>query len=255
MTINVAKVRIKAMLRYINIFVGLVVAIAIYFLFFAYSTQPKSAPKATDHLKKVIPASLDGWTSKDIPLGPNEEAVRAAEKILGSNEYFNKEYTSSDGTKSFVVYIAYWEAGKANGRVVTDHTPDKCWILNGWENDKSKARSDVVLKVDDMKLIPAFYRRMIYKNFSTPVERFVCFWHMMDGERYDYGDSATFFNAFSFEYLKNVLLSTFRGAPEQYFIRVDSSQDILTLKEDKEFQKIIKALGKLILEDKGEAKK
>jgi hypothetical protein len=55
--------------------------------------------------------------------------------------------------------------------------------------------------------------------------------------------------------LKNVLLSTFKGAPEQYFIRVDSSQDILSLKEDKEFQKIVKALGKLILEDKGDVKK
>lgn len=243
------------MLRFINIFVGLVVAVAIYFLFFAYSTTVKTQPKATDHLKQSIPATLDGWTSKDLPLGPTEEAVRSAEKILGSNEYLNREYTSVDGSKSFVVYIAYWEAGKANGRVVTDHTPDKCWVLNGWENDKSKARSDVVLEADNMKLIPAFYRRMTFKNFSTPVERFVCFWHMMDGVRYDYGESGTIFNAFSFEYLKNLLISTFKGAPEQYFIRVDSSQDILTLKEDKDFQKIVKSLGKLVLEQKEEVKK
>lgn len=243
------------MLKYINIFVGSVVAVAIYFLFFAYSSGTKIEAKSLGHLKEIIPANPVGWTSKDLPLGPTEEAIRSAEKILGSNEYMNREYKSSDGSKSFVVYIAYWQAGKANGRVVTDHTPDKCWVLNGWTNDKSKARSDVVLEADDTKLIPAFYRRMTYQNFSSPVERFVCFWHMMDGQRYDYGEGGTVFNAFSFDYLKNLLISTFKGAPEQYFIRVDSSTDIISLKDDEGFKEIIKSLGKLVLAEKGEAKK
>ena len=243
------------MLKYINIFVGSVVAIAIYFLFFAYSPTQKTEEKATDHLKKAIPANIAGWTSTDLPLGPNEEAIRAAEKILASNEYMNREYRSADGTKSFVVYIAYWQAGKANGRVVTDHTPDKCWILNGWKNDKSKARSDYVFQTDGVKLIPAFFRRMTYQNFASNVERFVCFWHMMDDERYDYGESGTVFNAFTFDYLKNLLISTFKGAPEQYFIRIDSSINMDVLKEDESFKEIVKALGKLILAEKEETTK
>ena len=78
---------------------------------------------------------------------------------------------------------------------------------------------------------------------------------MMDGERYDYGESATIFNAFSFEYIKNLLISTFKGAPEQYFIRIDSSTNMDVLKEDESFKEIIKALGKLILAEKEEATK
>ncbi len=238
------------MLKFINIIVALTVLIAVWFLFFEYSPDPLKEVKKVNELKQTIPISPAGWTSVELELGPTEEAKRSAEKILGANEYLNREYRSPDGRISFVAYSAYWEKGTANGRVVVDHTPDKCWVLNGWKNDKSKARSDLVFEFDGIKLIPAFYRRMTFDNLSGTVVRYVCFWHIMDGKRYDYGDSATFYNSFTFEYLYASMVSTFKGAPEQYFIRLDSAVDFSVLKNERAFQEVVKAFAKIALEQK-----
>ncbi len=255
LTSNCPNNRAFMMLKFINIAIVIVAVLAAYFLFFVSYSDDSAPSKPTGHIKAIVPASPDGWASKDLPLGPTEEAQRAAEKILASTEFLNREFTSPDGKFTFVAYIAYWKRGAANGKVVSDHTPDKCWVMNGWKNDKSKARSDVVFEFDGMKLIPAFYRRMTFNNLSNTTERFVCFWHMMDGTRYEFGDSATFYNAFSFDYLKGAFLSVFKGAPEMYFIRIDSPSDFPILQKEKAFQEVVKSLGKLILEQKNEVKK
>ncbi len=255
MTINRVDNRGLMMLKFINIVIGIIVVLAAYFLFFVDYSDETKPTKPAGHLKAIVPSSPDGWASTDLPLGPTEESQRAAEKILASTEYLNREYRSPDGKLSFGVYIAYWQRGAANGKVVSDHTPDKCWVMNGWKNDKSKARSDVVFEFDSVKLIPAFYRRMTFDNVSGVTERFVCFWHMMEDARYEYGDSATFYNSFSFQYLKDSFLAVFKGSPEMYFIRIDSAFDLPVLEKEKAFQEVMKSLAKLILEQKKEVKK
>ena len=61
------------MLKYINIFVGSVVAIAIYFLFFAYSPTQKTEEKASQNLLLPLWAVFLAIKSS---LGYNQEKTK-----------------------------------------------------------------------------------------------------------------------------------------------------------------------------------
>jgi hypothetical protein len=83
------------------------------------------------HLAAAVPASLPGWTAREVPLGANEFLSSEAEKVLNYDEVVNREF--SRGAETFSVYVAYWGAGKMPTRLVASHTPDRCWTENGWK--------------------------------------------------------------------------------------------------------------------------
>ena len=101
--------------------------------------------KPEKHLEIAMPMDFDGLKGRDIPLGNTEEVTRATEKILAVNEFLNREYTLPDGRK-FSVYISYWAPKKEPVRVASTHTPDRCWVRNGWKNDDSKKKQNEVLR-------------------------------------------------------------------------------------------------------------
>ena len=240
------------MLKFINIAVAFAVAVSVWFLFAGYSSDVDIKEKPKGHMAAVLPLNPAGWTGRDIPLGPTEEVKRSVEKNLDTSDYINREYTSPDGSKSFVLYISYWGSGKADPKAASAHTPDRCWVLNGWISDKSKASSDKVFDFDGEKLMPAYYREMTYPTSFNErgMRRNVCFWHTVDGKRFDYGFSNTIYASLSLNYLKHAFQSAFVGAPEQYFIRVDSQSNFDELSKEGGFREVIKALGKLVLDDK-----
>ena len=80
----------------------------------------------------------------------------------------------------------------------------------------------------------------------------MAFWHVYDGKRFDYGSSNTIYGSVSLSYIKYAFEAAFAGAPEQYFIRVDSACKFEDLAKQKGFREVIKSLGKLVLEEKTE---
>lgn len=242
------------MLKFINAAVGLVVLVAVWFLFGGYSPNGDIVEKEKGHMSKIIPASPDGWSSKELELGATEEVKRSVEKTLDTSEYINREYTSPDGSKSFVLYISYWGAGKADPKVASAHTPDRCWVLNGWSSDESKMRSDLLFDFDGIKLVPAYYREMKFENNTGKVRRNVCFWHTIDGKRFEYGSKNTLYASLSWNYVRHAFESAFLGAPEQYFIRLDTDMNFDELQKEKAFREVVKSLGVLVLEDKPQPK-
>lgn len=204
--------------------------------------------KPEKHLETALPMDFDGLKGKDIPLGANEEVTRATEKILAVNEFLNREYTLSDGGK-FTVYISYWAPKKEPVRVASTHTPDRCWVRSGWKNDDSKKKQSEVLTVGGKKLMPAYYREYTVENMGNTYRRYVWFWFITGGKRYDYNASDNYAPS-PIMYVKNMINDALRGSPEMYFIRVDSDIPLAELLNKKEFESALVKLGELILFEK-----
>lgn len=118
------------------------VAFSATFVFFVKSPHADSETATTElegRLKTAIPYEMDGWTSKDSGLGDTEEVQRAAEKVLNVTDYVNRTY-SKNGT-DFTVYIAYWKPDTMEIHRASSHSPDRCWVANGWKNIDSEKRN------------------------------------------------------------------------------------------------------------------
>lgn len=220
------------------------------FVFFVKSPHANSETATTElegRLKTAIPYEMDGWASKDSGLGDTEEVQRAAEKVLNVTDYVNRTY-SKNGT-DFTVYIAYWKPDTMEIHRASSHSPDRCWVANGWKNIDSKKKEFKSLDIGDEKLLGGSSRAYTLPTEMGIVKRYVWYWHIVDGFPYNYGKSDNFTPTFS-NWLKGVFSAAIKGMPEQYFVRVDSSVPLENLKSDPGFIKVMKALGKLTLEEK-----
>jgi len=190
------------------------------------------------HLAQAVPASATGWTGRELPLGANEFAAKAAEKTLNYDEMAYREYRR--GGTFFTAYVAYWGAGKMPTQLVASHTPDRCWTENGWRCLAMKFRQS--LSLDHRPLQPAEWRLFEPSNGGKQV--YVLYWHLVEGRIYDYGER---FNSIPdpIRWCKDAVQQALLGSREQYFIRVTSSEPPETLWSDPGFLEVMRGLEQL----------
>ncbi len=224
---------------------------AAYFVFtkFDGGTAPEGRP--TGHIAEIVPAKPGVWESEDMPLGSTEEVKRSAEKILATSEFLNRRYSDKSG-REFNVYIAYWEPGKVTPRHAVNHTPDSCWVRNGWKRIDNSSRSDCMPGKQRVPLFPAFYREYTYEvSAGKTVKRNVVFWCVIGDETFNFSEGGSaFFNPV--EWFKSILKYSVTGMKDIYFIRVDSSFNFDDFKSDEGFNEVMDSLGKLALSPKRE---
>lgn len=196
-------------------------------------------------LAAALPAQIEGWKSKERPLGDTPEVERAARKALRASDYFSREYFSEDGSRRFGVYVAFWEKGADGTANASSHTPDRCWVENGWKNrlDKSDSRR-LVGPADGVPIMPANYRFMTFD--SRGVSAHVLFWFVRGGKLFDYGAADTYLRN-PLDYLKNAFAASFTKVPELYFVRIESATPFEELQKDAGFMKMLGVLGKLAI--------
>lgn len=205
-------------------------------------------------LAKFVPMQSGKWTGKDIPLGQTEEVERASENILRVTEFLSRNYKSADG-REFTLYISYWAAGKETVVKASSHIPDNCWVLNGWKNINEKKRDGVAFKVDGKTLKDAYYREFDYiAADKSKTHRNVYYWYIVDGKPYRYGSGDTAIPGPK-QYIQNLVKQCLDGIPEQFFIRLDTSENIETLVSDADLKPILKGLGELVLFDNANPEK
>jgi len=190
------------------------------------------------HLAQAIPVSVPGWTERDLPLGANEFASKAAERILNYDEAVYREFRQ--GSVFFTAYAAYWGAGKMPTRFVADHTPDRCWTENGWRCLSMKFHQSFV--VDGQALQPAEWR--LFEPPDGGKATYVLYWHLVEGHIYDYGER---FNSVPdpFRWCKDAIEQALLGSREQYFIRIASSEPPERIWNDPGFLEIMRRMGRL----------
>lgn len=211
----------------------LVAAVAVQFPTFMRDV-PRPRPA---HLGNYVPQTLDGWRSRELPLGPNEFLEGQVEKILNFDEAVYREYTR--GSVTFAVYAAYWGPGRMPTRLVASHTPDRCWTENGWTCLEMRFKEPH--SVGNIELQPAEWR--LFRS-PTGENTNVLFWHLVDGRIYDFGSR---FTAIPDPVLwwKDAIRQAFRGSSEQYFVRVTSNVPFQEIWDDPGFQRVMRGLAGL----------
>lgn len=201
--------------------------------FFRETARPRPP-----HLAQVIPAAPAGWTSREVPLGPNEFMANEVEKVLNYDDVLNREY--SRGGESFGVYVAYWGPGKMPTRLVASHTPDRCWTENGWHCLDMKFKQPE--SFEGGALQPAEWR--LFEPPAGGQSVYVLYWHLVEGRIYDYGNR---FNSIPDARLwwEDAVQQALHGSREQYFIRLTSSIPLEALWNDPGFADVIRGLTQL----------
>lgn len=224
-----------SLLRLVPSLLVLVLALSA-FAFRFLSPSVEEAP-VVEHLNDYIPEEIEGWQSNDLPLGPNEFASDRAERILRFDEFLYREFTRDD--VEFSVYIAHWGKGRMPIREVNTHNPDRCWTENGW------ACTDMIFN-KDVELLGKEFQPAEWRIFEDVEGRevFVMFWHLVEGEVYDFGER---FNAIPHpsRWVQDVFHQAFRGSPEQYFIRITANVPLEEIWYEEPVVKVMEGLHRL----------
>ena len=74
------------MLKIINISAVIAVVFIVLFSVVDFRHKAEYVEKPKGHMEDVIPKTLTGWTSEEVPIATTEEVARATEKILNSSQ-------------------------------------------------------------------------------------------------------------------------------------------------------------------------
>ena len=127
----------------------------------------------------MIPKALPGWEARDLPLAETEETKNAVANILKFDDYFSRAY--SLGSTAVTLYVAYWRPDKVPPRAVGVHTPDTCWVQNGWTRH-SRTHAVSLSTPDGHTLKPAEFGTYSLRGNTQQVY----FWHLVGGTPYSY---------------------------------------------------------------------
>jgi len=189
-------------------------------LFFVFSPAPPISLE--ESISDIIPKEINGWSYADYDLASSDE--------------------SSDRVSSFVnvgdCLYCVCTPGKVSYRWAGAHTPDTCWVVNGWT--RLDREYSIPFQVNEIKLKNAEFG--IYKKDRT-VEN-VYFWHLVGGEPFGYAQKEipNIFGA-----LIDIQKYGLNLRQEQFFIRLSSNEDLESLKQIDGFNEIIKGLSRLPL--------
>lgn len=165
-------------------------------------------------LSQTLPLDLPGWTGRELPLADTEETKNAVESILQFDDYFSRSYRS--GSTEVTLYVAYWRPDRMPPRFVGRHTPDRCWILNGWTCE-SRSRA-VTLAGTQGPLKPAELGTYVFKKDAR---LHVAFWHLVGDQVYAYGPEQS--DMIVFAAWKDLRTFGLNQRQEQFFIRLASN--------------------------------
>jgi len=190
----------------------------------------------TEPLTALIPEKTQGWVSEELPLGQTEQVRAAALNRLNFNDYFSRIYRK--GTGRVTVYIAYWEPLQMPVRQVGSHTPDVCWVLNGWECEKIE--NDVRLPFGNTLLKSAERREFVYKG----TREYVLFWHLINGKVYKAENKIGMWDRWNM--ITDQIRFGLNQKPEQYFVRISSNQPLQRVWDDPGFQELLRAIAEAV---------
>jgi hypothetical protein len=217
-----------------------VLVAALVFQQFGSRLEMPAAAGYKGDLARWIPEALPSWQVRDEPLGQNERVNAGVAEVLRFDDFIFRRY--SKGEQSFSVYVAHWGRGKMPTRLVAEHTPDRCWVENGWTCDQRFERNPIAL--EGRALLPAEYR--IFRSpGSVTGSHHVIFWLLVDGKEYDFGQHKNLIThavqwwagAFS-EFARHRL-------PEHYFVRIASISPFESLWREPGFQTVMKSVADL----------
>ena len=172
----------------------------------------------------IIPKSIPGWLVEDKPIADTPNLNRIVQGVLNFDSAVFRSYRK--GPLEISIYIAYWLPGKVHYENVDTHTPDICWVANGWSMEKKTALPSQFINGVPVE-IPN-NRVFIYNG----KELSVIYWHL---------SGKTLISSMSVDEslispwervakrINNFRESIFGVPQQQIFIRISSNEDIALL--------------------------
>ncbi len=176
-----------------------------------YGNNRIPEPSFHGKLADILPPAPEGWTIKTKEIADTPEMKEAVGAILNYDDGIFVDYTN--GRDRLSVYIAYWTPGKMSHRLVAGHTPDVCWVGNGWKKESSETVTG--LSADGKPLQPAEGR--LFTIQGNP--EYVWFWHVVGRDVKSY---ATGFNPPWYAAITDIIDKGLNQREEQFFIRLSS---------------------------------
>ncbi len=172
-------------------------------------------------LAKLLPEEISGWAVENRPVADSPEMLKTVERVLDYDSAIFRIY--KQGGVEISVYAAYWLPAKVPVTQVDAHTPDICWVANGWKMSK---RQPLASQAVDGLSVPVPNVR----DFQVSGQALsVIYWHI-NGSELRQGDSvweATLSAAARVKrriaQFKNIIFSP---PDQQLFVRVSSNHDI-----------------------------
>ena len=203
-------------------------------LYFVFSPTPPTS--LNQPISNIIPKNIEGWSYTDYDLATSEESSDRITSFLNLDDSIYRVYTKGDIRVG--VYVAYWTPGKVSYRWAGAHTPDTCWVVNGWT--RLDREYSIPFKVNQIELKNAEFG--IYKKDRT-VEN-VYFWHLVGGEPFGYAQKEV---PNIFGSLIDIQKYGLNLRQEQFFIRLSSNKNLEDLEATEGFKSIIKGISQLSL--------
>ena len=169
--------------RNIWVRVGLIFAAGVLLAGVAVVVGQREAPAGVsiEVFNELLPRAheLPGWSASQRPVAATEEMKQAVAELLNYDAGCFVTYTNGDLEIS--IYVAYWKPGKMSPRLVATHTPDVCWVGNGWVCQSAG--------IADLEVANGQRLRVKTRVFAAPVgsPQHVMFCHLVGGLPRDYG--------------------------------------------------------------------
>lgn len=202
---------------------------------------PPPRAKLQQRLTSLFPDNFKHWEITDQDIADSPESSARISDFLNFDDVINRIY-QKNGLR-IGLYIAYWTPGKASYRWAGAHTPDTCWILNGW-TCKLREHS-VPFSFADYQLEPA--ELGIYNKDGN--NEHVYFWHIVGGRSHTYKQMGTpnIFGA-----INDIQKHGLNLRKEQFFVRLSSNENIDVLKKEPLFEALLKGLAQLDMQFKNQ---
>lgn len=185
-------------------------------------------------IASIVPESLSGWSIRDLDMAESPESSARISEFLNFDDALFRVFER--GNTFIGLYIAYWTPGKASYRWAGAHTPDTCWVLNGWtclEREYS-----IPFVHEDTAFQPAEFG--VYTKDGSAQN--VYFWHLVGGEAFGYEQQGT---PNIFAALIDIQKHGLNLREEQFFIRLSSNKTLDELKRMEGFDAILESLSEL----------
>ncbi len=225
---------------------GSVIAVVVFLTALILYIEFVSVPVRRFHAKlgEVVPATLDGWEVRDVPLAQTEGMMEQVNKILMFDDAVQRVYRKPG--LEVIVYAAYWKPGKVTISDAGTHNPDSCWVLNGWK--RSERQHGVATESGGRALLPCEAGAYAPRNPTSFVE----FWQLVNGEVNDDEDQKTGWRT-GFEgrferlplALRDMRKYGINMKREQLFLRISANRPFAIFRTDPDYARLMRSLEPL----------
>jgi len=225
-------------MRKASILTALVLAIAITYQFIGQARQREEMIAL--NVAQLLPAKIEGWEVEDRQVADSPDMVQAVESILRYDSAMFRVYKS--GGVEITVYMSYWLPGKVHFENIDTHTPDVCWVTNGWTMEKLASPAPV--SVGNQRITLPNYRR--FK--SNEATQTVLYWHY-EGSKLlsslSVDEAKVSFLGHAKTRLVNFYDSIGQAPKQQLFVRISSNWNLENQLDERPVRECLELLGKI----------